>query len=249
MLLKVLACEIAKRELEFAAARSKNVIALEFLPQGYHDDPGSGRDKIQKHIDAVAGNKYDVIVLGYGLCGKILAGIACRHTPLVIPRAHDCITLFLGSKERYQKCFSDQPGTYYFTSGWLECAARQKKGISWGGAASPANSANNLRATYDRWVEKFGEEQARFLLEEMTRWAETYSNGCLIDFEFLRALDLPAKVKPICTEKGWTYNELKGDLSLLQSMLDGPWPDSEFLVVQPGQKVIPTFDERIIAAA
>jgi hypothetical protein len=207
MLLKVLACEIAKRELQFAADRSKNDVELEFLPQGYHDDPASGGEKIQKHINAVPANKYDAIVLGYGLCGKILAGIACTHTPLVIPRAHDCITFFLGSKERYQKCFSGQPGTYYFTAGWLECAARQgAKGMSWGGAASPANSASNLRANYNHWVEKFGEEQAKYLLEEISRWAETYSNGCLIDFEFLRTRHLPAKVRQICTQKGWTYS-------------------------------------------
>jgi hypothetical protein len=31
-------------------------------------------------------------------------------------------------------------------------------------------------------------------------------------------------------------------------MLDGPWPETDFLVVKPGQKVVATFDERIITA-
>jgi len=162
MLLKVLACEISKRELQYAATRSTNQVDLEFLPQGYHDVPVSGRQHIQEHIDSVPKDKYDAIALGYGLCGKILVGLTCSHTPLVIPRAHDCITFFLGSKKRYQKCFSERPGTYYFTSGWLECAARREgKSISWGGAASPANSAANLRATYDHWVQTYGEDQAK----------------------------------------------------------------------------------------
>src|SRR5262245_40172951 len=69
MHLKVLSCEIAKRELLYVAARSKNEIDLELLPQGYHDVPASGREQIQKHIDAVYRDKYDAIVLGYGLCG------------------------------------------------------------------------------------------------------------------------------------------------------------------------------------
>src|SRR5262249_55290800 len=99
MRLKVIACEIAKRELEHVAARSKSSIDFEFLPQGYHDVPAAGGQQIQRHIDAVTDGKYDAIVLSYGLCGKILEGLRCAHTQLVIPRAHDCITFFLGSKE------------------------------------------------------------------------------------------------------------------------------------------------------
>ncbi len=33
---------------------------------------------------------------------------------LVIPRAADCITLFLGGRARYQQQFSDHPGTYWY---------------------------------------------------------------------------------------------------------------------------------------
>ena len=125
MFLKLIACEIAVRELYFTAARSPNLIDLEFLTQGHHDTPALGQKEIQKRIDAVAAGKYDAILLSYGLCSNILVGLTSSHTRLVIPRAHDCITLFLGSKERYQQSFTNQPGTYYFTSGWLECARRR----------------------------------------------------------------------------------------------------------------------------
>src|SRR5579872_2366460 len=186
MFLKVIACEIAVRELQFAAARSKNLVDLEFLTQGHHDTPSSGREEIQRRIDAVPAGKYEAIVIGYGLCSNILSGLRCAHTQLVIPRAHDCITLFLGSKERYQRLFSERPGSYYFTSGWLECAARRgAKGSVWGGAAMPANSALNLRAAYEKWVQQYGEDQAKYLMEEMTRWTDAYSHGSFIDFDFL----------------------------------------------------------------
>ena len=125
MLLKLIACEIAVREFCFAAARSINIIDPEFLNQGYHDTPGKGREAVQQRIDAVPEGKYDAIVLGYALCSNILTGLTARHTRLVIPRAHDCITFFLGSKERYQECFEENPGTYYYTSGWLECTRRR----------------------------------------------------------------------------------------------------------------------------
>ena len=250
MFLKIVACEIAVRELQYVAARSKNLIDLEFLTQGHHDTPISGREEIQRRIEAVPPGKYEAVVLGYGLCSNILVGLHCSHTQLVIPRAHDCITLFLGSKERYQKLFSERPGTYYFSSGWLECATRRgTKGSVWGGAALPANAGLNLQATYQKWVQKYGEDQAKYLLEEMSRWTEAYSHGSLIDFDFLKHLELPQQVQKICAEKGWTYDPIPGDLSLFQRMVDGPWPETDFLVVKPGQKVVASFDDRIIATA
>ena len=247
MFLKVIACEIAARELYHTAARSPHLVDLEFLTQGHHDTPTAGRDDIQDHIDAVAPGKYDAIVLGYGLCSNILMGLTARHTKLVIPRAHDCITFFLGSKDRYQRCFAERPGTYYYTSGWLECARRRGgKGMMWGGASLPASANLSLKGSYDEWVRKYGEDQAKYLLEEMSRWTDAYSHGTLIDFDFLAHLKLRDEVRRICTEKGWQYDELPGDLTLLQKMVDGHWPDSDFLVVQPGQKVMATFDERVI---
>ena len=148
--------ELILKDLEFvetrlarqpaAAARSRNLIDFEFLTQGYHDIPGTGRAEIQKRIDATAAGRYDALLLGYGLCSNILTGLTTAHTQLVIPRAHDCITFFLGSKERYQECFNAKPGTYYYTSGWLECTKRRgDKGPIWGGASLPAG-ANSLRA-------------------------------------------------------------------------------------------------------
>jgi len=250
MFLKVIACEIAVREFQFAAARSRNMVDLEFLTQGHHDTPNTGRVEIQARIDAVPAGKYDAVVLGYGLCSNILAGLTTRHTPLVIPRAHDCITIFLGSKERYQQCFAQNPGTYYYTSGWLECAKRRgQNAAAWGGASLPASASSNLKANYDAWVEKYGEDQARYLLEEMSRWTEAYSHGTLIDFDFLKHLKLSEQVRQICTQKGWQYGEIQGDLALICRLLDGEWSEAEFLTVPPGKKVVAAYDQRVIGVA
>lgn len=248
MFLKVIACEIAARELQYTAARSKNLIELELLAQGHHFMPVRGQREIQQRIEAVPVGKFDAIVLGYALCGSILAGLKSVHTPLVIPRAHDCISFFLGSKERYQRCFSERPGTYYFTSGWLECAGRRGAQSNAWDAFSPANSRADLQPSYDQWVKKYGPEQAEFLLKEMSSWAQVYSHGCLIEFEFLKHLDFPKRVREICSGKAWNYEQIPGDFALFEKMLNGPWPEEEFLTVKPGQSVVATFDERIIAA-
>jgi hypothetical protein len=250
MFLKVIACEVAARELYFAASRSHNLIDIEFLTQGYHDTPATGKNAVQERIDAVPAGKYDAILLGYGLCSNILAGLTPRHAPLVIPRAHDCITFFLGSKERYQQCFNERPGTYYYTSGWLECAQRRgEKGPVWGGASLPAGANQGLTAAYSDWVKKFGEDQAKYLLEEMGKWSNSYTHGALIDFDFTKPLELRKQVEQICADKGWEFTDLPGDLVLVERLLSGEWPEADFLVVPPGQQVVASYDDKIIAAS
>ncbi len=250
MFFKVIACEIARREICHLAAQSPHLVDLEFLNQGLHDHPARGHDEIQRRIDAVPAGRFDAILIGYALCSSILSRLTTAHTPLVIPRAHDCITFFLGSKERYQTCFLDRPGTYYFTSGWLECRQRRGDGQNGGrGGFMPSQTAASLAKDYEAWVAKYGEEQAKYLAEVMTGWSSHYTHGVLIDFDFTKPLKLDARVREICRERGWQYEELAGDLRLLRRWLNGEWDERDFLIVPPGRTVIPTFDDRIIDLA
>jgi hypothetical protein len=131
----------------------------------------------------------------------------------------------------------------------LECAKRRgDEGPIWGGAGLPAGANTNLKAASDGWVQKYGEDQAKYLMEEMGRWTDAYSYGTLIDFDFTKHLKLAEQTQKICAERGWQYDEIQGDPGLFQKLLDGDWPAADFLTVRPGQKVQPTFDERVIGA-
>jgi hypothetical protein len=249
MFCRIIACEIALREICHLVAGSKHLFDVDFLTQGHHENPALGRTDIQERIDALPEGKYDAILLGYGLCSNILTGLKATHTKLVVPRAHDCITFFLGSKERYQEMFASHPGTYYYTSGWLECPRRRGKEFTEAMQCFlPTSNAERANSDYQKWVDKYGEEQARYLFEEMGRWANSYSHGTLIDFEFTQDLGLPAQVQGICAGRGWQYEAVPGDLSLLDRWLNGDWNAEDFLVVQTGETIVPTHDERIIGA-
>ena len=244
---KVIACEIVFREVCHLASRAQQVLDLEFVTQGHHDVPSSGRIDLQQRINAVPAGKYDAILLGYGLCSNIVTGLTTPHTPMVIPRGHDCITFFLGSKVRYQEYFNAHPGTYYYTSGWLECRQRRGGDLKQETAFfMPASSLPGAAKVYQEWVEKYGEEEAKYLLETMGQWSAAYSHGVLINFDFARHLRCREQVQQICAERNWQFEEVPGDLGLLERWLAGNWKPEEFLVVQPGQEVVATHDENII---
>jgi len=121
MRLKLLACEILCREISSLAAESPHRIDIEFLPQQLHV---IGRvrmkDRLAEYLATVNEDAYDAVLLGYALCSGGIAGLSAGKTPLVVPRAHDCITLFLGSRKKYEDYFFANGGTYFLTAGWLE---------------------------------------------------------------------------------------------------------------------------------
>ena len=48
--------------------------------------------------------------------------------------------------------------------------------------------------------------------------------------------------------RGWKYERLSGDLSLLERLVDGRWDEEDFLVIAPGQRIAISYDERIVQA-
>lgn len=243
MTLKLIACEIALEELNRAVAQSKNRILVEYLPQGHHNDVANGRQEIQTRIDAADGEDVDAILLGYALCNNMLAGVAARSKPLVVARAHDCITWFLGSDRRYRREFAGHPGTYYYTAGWLSV----KKPDGQAGHSASATGVG-VSGTYDELVAKYGEDNAAYLWEIANGWIKHYTHGAYIRYPGADHNALRRQVWEICGRNAWQFTEMEGDDGLFQRWLDGPWNSDEFLVAPPGGSIAPTFDNRIITS-
>ena len=244
MRLKLIACEIVYRELCAAVARSVNFVDVEFLPKGLHDIGQVGMlARLKETLDRVDESRYEAVLLGYGLCSNGLVGLSARSVPLVVPRAHDCITLFLGSKERYLDYFYSHPGVYFRTTGWIE----RGDGLAQFGPETIQHQAGMVQS-FQELVEKYGEDNARFLYEQLCNMTRNYSGLTYIEMGIERDGRFEEQSREEADRRGWKFEKLAGDMALIQGLLDGPWDDDRFLVVPPGSRIASSFDERVIKA-
>jgi hypothetical protein len=245
MRLLALSCEVLARSVYLCAARSPHVVDVRLNRRGLHDNPPTLRGALQAGIDD-AREPYDAVVLAYGLCGGALAGLRAGTLPLVVPRAHDCITLFLGSRARYAREFEAEPGTFWYVQDYLE---RKDVGSPFGGVGAISDAA--ARASYEEYVAKYGRDNAEYLMETLGAWRTHYRRAAYLEMGF-DVSPSPAATEQRAREeadaRGWTFDRLIGELLLVKRLVDGDWDPCDFLVIQPGQQVAMALDEGIIRA-
>jgi len=242
--IKLIACEILYRECCAAVARSPNRVDVEFLPKGLHDIGREGMNsRLAAALEAVDESQYDAIALGYGLCSHGIMGLRARRIPLVVARAHDCITLLLGSKERYQQYFETHPGVYYKSSGWIE----RGEGLVQLGPDSQADRLGT-RLAYEELLSRYGEDNARYLAEQLGNLTRNYTGLTYIEMGVEPDGRFEAQARKEAAEKGWTFEKLRGGMALIRALVDGPWDEERFLVVRPGERIVPSYDEQIAIA-
>lgn len=244
MKLKVIACEAVARECYLAAVSSPHIVDVKLMHFGLHNEPDDLRKSVQAEIDAASDGTYDYVLLAYGLCSRGTAEITARSVPVVIPRAHDCITLLLGSMKRYEEEFKSHPGTYYFSAGWVE----RKEGEASQGVFSFVHD-RIAEEKLKEYIEKYGEDNARYLLEQEKLWEAHYDRAAFIktgvgDLAYYRDF-----TKKVADSRGWGYEEVEGNIRLLERLMAGDWSDDEFLIVQPGQKTAENVNDGIISAS
>jgi hypothetical protein len=246
MYLKCLACEALARLVYLNAAQSPHTVDVELFRLGWHNDPDDLRDRLQTAIDAAADDPerpYDAIVMAYGLCGRATAGLTAKGIPLVLPRAHDCITLFLGGRDRYQYQFSEYPGTYWYVRDYVE----RKTGNS-GALSLGAEGFEDIEKEYDSYVAKYGKDNADYLMEVMGGWQAHYKRAAYIDMGVVESVGVEAGTREEAQRRGWTFDRLTGDLVLIRRLLTGDW-DADFLVLQPGESIKMTYDADVVGCA
>ena len=241
-------CEVLFREFCLAAAHSSAVIDVVMLPQGLHCVPNDLRARLQREIDRLeAGGpeyvpyeqidvvpppKYDAILLGYALCSNGVVGVTSRRMPLIIPRGHDCITLLLGSKERYREYFDSHRGIYWYSSGWIERTMQP--------------SRERYELTYKYYVDTYGEDNAEYLMEMEQNWFKEYNWATYIHWDLPTADRERAFTRDCAEFLHWNYDEVEGDPTLMYDFLDGKWDADRFLIVNPGECIEPSHDPTVL---
>lgn len=241
--LKCIACDVLARPVYLAAARSPQIVDVALRHYGLHRTPAKLRQSLQEEIDRTkAADGYDAIVLAYGLCGKATDGLRAGELPLVLPRAHDCITLFLGSRDRYNAQFQACPGTYWYVQDFVERADSESGVLSIG-----AISSADTDAIYAEYVEKYGRDNADYLMEAMSAWQSHYERAGYIEMDGAGEGMAFAKARQDAADNGWRFERLAGDLVLIRQLLDGDWDDN-FLTLAPGQQIQMVGGDEIIEA-
>lgn len=207
----VVACEVMAKELE--AAAQEYDVELVYLDQGLHRTPDKMPSLVQEKVDQ-AGDK--VVGLGYGLCSMGIQGVKAGPGGLIAPRAHDCMALFMGGPDIYQKRHSARPGTYYLTSGWIEVGK------------------DPLTTMQEEYTPRYGKETAEWAMrEEIKNYTHfSFLNTGVGDVELVRQ-----RTRENASFFDMEFEEAQCGLDYFKRLMTGPYPDSDFIILAPGQEI------------
>ena len=231
----LLACSVFEREIALLTRGAEHIVETRWFEMGLHDRPDNLRSTLQEALEAVeARTDIDAIVLAYGLCGRGTAGLRPLRHKLVIPRAHDCIAVFMGSKDAYSEHQRRCPTCYYYTPGWN----RNRR----------VPGPEKLESLKTELAKKFDADDIEFLLEtEREQWA-MHNTATYLDLGTDDAEAEAAYAKKCADWLGWKFERQRGDPKLLRDLLWGNWDNERFQIIEPGMQLSQSADENILRA-
>jgi hypothetical protein len=237
-----LTCEALARSIYAVAAGAPNTVSVRLYRQGLHNTPKLLRTTLQEQIDTIQPGECDAVLLAYGICGTSTLGLTARHSPLVMPRTHDCIAIYLGSHGRYQQEFDAHPGTYWYSLDYME---RLEPGST---VALGASNIDVMDDVYEEYVEKYGQDNADYLMEVMGEWGKHYERAVYIDMDSGDGAQFEQMARDQAERRGWLFERKQGNLRLMRMLVSGDWPEDEFLVIPPGYTIRQSGREGLIQA-
>jgi hypothetical protein len=228
----VIACAVLALDIKAVAEKLGTDIGVRYLEGGLHERPHLLREKLQAAIDEIsASGRCERIMVGYGVCGRGTVGIQARDIPLVIPKVHDCMALFMGGDREYQREFKKYPGTYYISAGWYEEKtepfSQQKKTVFLG----------DQKLSYDELVDKYGENAAKETYRFLSTWKQNYHRAAFIETDVKQSPRYETYAREMAHEYGWQYEKIPGDHALIEKLLVARETNDEILVVQPNHVI------------
>jgi len=230
----VIACDVMKNNL----LSLNDKLDYVFLEQRLHDTPKKMNELLQEEIDKVE-ETYDTIVLGYGCCSNGVVGLKSTRQRIVIPKADDCITLFLGSSKRYREEFNKEPGTFYLCRGWIEYGADPYRIY-----LALAGKHSKYPSEWFKYTGRFGirrydEETARHFVRETIK---NYRRVVVIDNNDLEPIhyqyieEMMNFLRDVL-QMDFKLEILKGTNRLFKKLVSGDWDSDSFLIIPPGEEI------------
>ncbi|MBE6014867.1 MAG: DUF1638 domain-containing protein [Lachnospiraceae bacterium] len=244
MRLKLIGCKLLQREIASIIAKTDNIVDVTLIRQDYHQTPEILRKVLQEEIDAIESgndrhtndttvNEVDAIAIVYGLCSNATLGIKSSKYKLVIPKAHDCSTLLMGSKEAYASFFEENGGSYVYSRGWLELGINEDE--------------QKLERLRKEFMEKFEDEDTvEYLLSIEKDMLKNYDTAVFLNWPGFTPPEMEEEVKKIAADHEWKYKRVDGNNSLLKDLIEGNWDPDRFVCLEPGQELAATYDEQVI---
>lgn len=227
----IIACHVLWHELRHFSSLSSNSFTFHYLEQGLHNTPDILRKELQGAIDS-ADEECSAILIGYGLCSNGIEGISAGNKRLVVARGHDCITYLLGSRERYKKYFDANPGTYWYSPGWIDTGSQPGK--------------ERYERLLESYIEEYGEDNAEYLMGMEQGWFREYSNAVYVDLGLGDSAKYKEYTKQCAKWLKWKYEVLEGESNLIRDFLEGNWDSDRFLIVEPGETIVASHDDMIV---
>jgi hypothetical protein len=232
-------CEVMKNDFIKMSKNNKgNNLDYIFLEQQLHNTPDIMRKRLQGEIDKID-ESYENIILGYGLCSNGVVGLISEKHEIIIPKVDDCISLFLGSRERYLEEFKKDPATYYLCKGWIEYGGDPYRGyLVWTGQEDkiPKEWINNK----EMYGKRYDEAVARLLITELLK---NYNRIVLInnnDIEEIHrnyAKDMVVFISELL-DRQIVFTEMEGSSKFLEEIFNEKWDQNNFIKVEPGKKIL-----------
>lgn len=103
---KVISCAIFQPYIE-KLNLDHRYYDFSFLEIQQHTQP----KKLKRNLQSIINQSqcYDMIILLYGLCGGAIRHLYTPKKTVVVVKVHDCMSILLGSKIRYQELTKDNP--------------------------------------------------------------------------------------------------------------------------------------------
>ena len=103
-----------------------------------------------------------------------------------------------------------------------------------------------MAQSYEELVEKYGKENADYLWEEIGGYSKNYGKLTFIEMGIEPSDSFEKETREEADERGMEFEKVQGDMVLIERLVNGEWEGDDFLVIQPGHRVVARHDERII---